>query len=166
MIEEVVRIQLKEKEENCEKLEDEIVSLRKELEKTIDHLSRSLNFFKSNEILDNILSYQMSPFIKIGLGYNEKQKIPEGDASTKVTKPSEKENEEKPKMYQNVLKGSINNDRNRRKGNDNQQNFDSFHKNNKNELRSAIPTGGIFTTRYQNLFLGYFFLAMILFIKH
>jgi protein subunit release factor B len=93
MIEEVVRSQLKEKEENCEKLEAEIVSLRKELEKTTDQLNRSLKFGKSNEILDNILSYQRSPFIKIGLGYEEKQNTLEGDANTKVTKPSEKENE-------------------------------------------------------------------------
>jgi capsule polysaccharide export protein KpsE/RkpR len=68
-IEEVVRSQLKEKEENCEKLEAEIVSLRKELEKTTNQLSRSLKFGKSTEILDNILSYQRSPFIKTGLGY-------------------------------------------------------------------------------------------------
>jgi hypothetical protein len=39
MIQEVVISQLKEKEENCKKLEDEIVSLRKELEKTIDRLN-------------------------------------------------------------------------------------------------------------------------------
>jgi hypothetical protein len=98
-IEEVVRIQLKEKEENCERLEDEIVSLRKELEKTIDQLNRSLNFGNIIEILDNILSFQRSPFIKTGLGYDEKQNTFEGDASTKVTKPLEKENEEKPKRY-------------------------------------------------------------------
>jgi hypothetical protein len=35
MTEEVVRSQLKEKEENCEKLKVEIDSLRKELEKTM-----------------------------------------------------------------------------------------------------------------------------------
>jgi hypothetical protein len=52
-----------------------------------------LKFGKSTEILDNILSYQRSPFIKTGLGYDEKQKTPKGDASTKVIKPSEKENE-------------------------------------------------------------------------
>jgi hypothetical protein len=57
MIEELVRNQLKEKEENCEKLEAEIISLRKELEKTIDLLSRSLKFGKSTKILDNILNY-------------------------------------------------------------------------------------------------------------
>jgi hypothetical protein len=41
-----VRSQLKDKEEICEKLEAEIVSLRKELEKKIDQLSRSLKFGK------------------------------------------------------------------------------------------------------------------------
>jgi hypothetical protein len=156
-IEEVVRSQLKEKEENCKKLEAEIISLRKELEKTIDQLNRSLKFGKSTEILDNILSFQRSPFIKTGLGYNEKQKTPEGDASTKVTKPSEKENEEKPKSYANILKGSINNERNNRKGNDDQQKPDSSHKNNKNEFRRVVPPRRPFTNRYQNLFLGYCF---------
>jgi hypothetical protein len=56
MIEEVVRSQLNEKEEKCKKLEVEIVSLRKEIEKTIDQLNRLLKFGKSTKILDNILS--------------------------------------------------------------------------------------------------------------
>jgi hypothetical protein len=116
----VMRRQLKEKEENCEKLEDEIVSLRKELEKTIVQLNKSLKFGKSTEILDNILGFQMSPFIKTSLGYKEKQKTPERDSSTKVTKPLEKENEEKPKSYANILKGSINNESSNRKGYDDQ----------------------------------------------
>jgi len=38
----VVRIQLKKKEQNCEELESKIVSLRKELEKTTIKLNRSL----------------------------------------------------------------------------------------------------------------------------
>jgi hypothetical protein len=49
-----------------------MVSLRKELEKKIDQLSISLKFGKRIEILDNILSYQRSPFINTGLGYDEK----------------------------------------------------------------------------------------------
>jgi len=109
-IEKVVRSQLKENEENCKKLEDEIVSLRKELEKTIDQLNRSLKFGKRNEILDNILSWKRSPFIKTGISYDEKQNTSKRDASTKVTNPSKKENEEKPKIYTNILKGSINNE--------------------------------------------------------
>jgi hypothetical protein len=79
-IEEVVRSQLKEKKENCKKPEAEVISLKKELEKTIDQLNRSLKFGKSTKVLDNILSYQSSPFIKTGLGYDEKQNTPEGDA--------------------------------------------------------------------------------------
>jgi hypothetical protein len=63
-----VRSQLKEKEENCENVEEKIVSLRKELEKTTDQLNRSLIFGKSTKILDNTLSFQRSPLIKIGLG--------------------------------------------------------------------------------------------------
>jgi hypothetical protein len=79
---------LKEKEENCKQLEVETVSLRKELEKTIDQLSRSLKFGRSIETLDNILNYQRSPFIKTCLGYHEKQNTLEEYANTKVTKPT------------------------------------------------------------------------------
>jgi hypothetical protein len=86
----VARCQLKEKEENCKKLEDEIVSLRKELEKTTDHLNRSLKFGTSTETLDNILSFQRSPFIKKILSYVNKKNTTEGDASIKVTMPSGK----------------------------------------------------------------------------
>jgi hypothetical protein len=42
-----VKSQLKEKEENYEKMKDEIDSLRKELEKKNDHINRRLNFEKS-----------------------------------------------------------------------------------------------------------------------
>jgi predicted RNase H-like nuclease (RuvC/YqgF family) len=65
-IEEVVRIQLKKKEENCEELESEIVSLRKELKKT----TIESKFKKSVETLDDIINCQRSPFIKTGLGYD------------------------------------------------------------------------------------------------
>jgi hypothetical protein len=58
MIEEVVRIQLKEKEENHKKIEVKIVSLRKKLEKSIDQLNRRLKFGKSTKILVNILIFK------------------------------------------------------------------------------------------------------------
>jgi hypothetical protein len=80
-------------------------------------LSKRLKFGKRIEILDDIISYQRSPFIKTGLSYDEKKNTPKGDASTKVTKPSEKENEENPKIYVNIIKGSINNENNNMKGN-------------------------------------------------
>ena len=65
-IEEVVRIQLNKKEENCEELEYEIVSLRKKLKKkTIES-----KFENSTEIWDDIINCQRYPFIKTGIGYD------------------------------------------------------------------------------------------------
>ena len=66
---------------------------------------------KNIETLNEIINYQSSPFIKIGLGYDEKQNTPEESANTNNTKPSEKDNEEDTKNYANILKGSINNDK-------------------------------------------------------
>jgi hypothetical protein len=116
-----------------------------------------LKFGKNNEILDNILCYQRSPFIKIDLGYEKIQQTLEGEASTKVTKPSEKENKENPKSYANILKGSINNKINSGKGNDDQHKPDSSHNKNKNEFKIIVPPRRPFTTLYQILFLGYCF---------
>jgi hypothetical protein len=67
----VVRIYLIEKEENCEKLEAELVSLRKDLEKSSTQLNISLKFEKSAKTLDHIINCQRSPFIKTGLGYEK-----------------------------------------------------------------------------------------------
>jgi hypothetical protein len=77
-----------------------------------------LKFGKRIKILDNILSFQRSPFINTCIGYDEKQNTPKGDARTKVTKPSKKENEENHKRYVNILKDSIKNESNNRKGYD------------------------------------------------
>ena len=54
--------QLVMKDEDCEKLKGEIVSLRKE----VDLLN---NNFKSSQTLDDIISHQRSPLDKSGLGY-------------------------------------------------------------------------------------------------
>jgi hypothetical protein len=62
----VVRIQLKKKEENCDELESEIVSLRKDLKKT----TIESKFKKSVETLDNIINCKRYPFIKTSLGYD------------------------------------------------------------------------------------------------
>jgi hypothetical protein len=99
-IEEVVKIHLKEKEETCEKFESEVVSFKEELNKSNPHFK----FEKSTKTLNDILSFQRSPFINTGLGYDKKQKTHEGHASTKLTKISEKENEEKSNRYDNILK--------------------------------------------------------------
>ena len=73
-----MRSKLKEKEEICEKLESEVISLRKKFEMSNAQSHRSL---KSNETLNKILIPQRPPFIKTGLGYDENQKTPEEHAS-------------------------------------------------------------------------------------
>jgi len=61
-IEELLKIQINEKEESCCKLEAEIVDLRKKVEK-------SNKFLNSSRILDEILEIQRSSCDKSGLGY-------------------------------------------------------------------------------------------------
>jgi hypothetical protein len=57
-----MKFQLKEKEETCEKLELEVISLKDKLKKS----NTWLKFEKSIETLNEILSFQMSPFINTG----------------------------------------------------------------------------------------------------
>ena len=53
-IEELLKNQIKEKEESCDKLESEVDDLRKKVEK-------SNKFLNSSQILDEILESQRSP---------------------------------------------------------------------------------------------------------
>ena len=63
---ETLKNQLEEKEKHNEKLECEIVSLRKEIEKV---KTLNLRFSKGSETLDEIIKVQRSPLIKTSLGY-------------------------------------------------------------------------------------------------
>ena len=62
-----LQFQIDEKERHLEKLEGEIVALRKEIEKT---KAINLKFVKGSETLDEIINVQHSPLNKKGLGYN------------------------------------------------------------------------------------------------
>jgi len=62
-----LQFQLDEKEKFLEKLECEIVGLRKEIEKT---KALNLKFVKGSKTLDEIINVQRSPLIKTGLGHN------------------------------------------------------------------------------------------------
>eukprot|EP00253_Pinus_taeda_P031886 PITA_31886 len=68
MIIDTLQFQLDESGKNHEKLECEIVGLRKEIEKT---KALNLRFVKGSETLDEIIKVQCSPLIKTGMGYNE-----------------------------------------------------------------------------------------------
>eukprot|EP00253_Pinus_taeda_P011262 PITA_11262 len=68
MIVDTLTFQLAEREKHNEKLECEIVGLRKDIEKA---KAFNLRFVKGSETLDEIIKVQRSPLIKIGLGYTE-----------------------------------------------------------------------------------------------
>eukprot|EP00253_Pinus_taeda_P008638 PITA_08638 len=67
MIIDTLQFQIDEKEKHFEKLESEIVALRKEIEKT---KAINLKFVKGSETLDEIINVQRSPLNKTGMGYN------------------------------------------------------------------------------------------------
>jgi len=68
MIIDTLTYQLVEKEKHNEKLECEIVGIRKDLEKM---KSLNLRFAKGSETLDEIIKVQHSPLINMGLGYTK-----------------------------------------------------------------------------------------------
>eukprot|EP00253_Pinus_taeda_P018208 PITA_18208 len=67
MIIDTLQFQIDEKERHLEKLEGEIVGLRKEIEKT---KAINLKFVKGSETLDEIMNVQQSPLNNTSLGYN------------------------------------------------------------------------------------------------
>jgi hypothetical protein len=84
-IEELLKIQLNEKEESCCKLEAEIVVLGKKVEK-------SNKFLNSSQILDEILESQRSSCDESGLGYKGEDTNDEERTSKKnEVSPSKKE---------------------------------------------------------------------------
>ena len=68
MIIDTLTFQLAEREKHNEKLECEIVGLRKDIEKT---KALNLRFAKGSKTLNEIIKVKHSPLIKTGLGYNE-----------------------------------------------------------------------------------------------
>ena len=68
MIIDALTYQLAEKEKHNEKLECEIVGLRKDLEKI---KALNIRFARGSETLNEIIKVQRSPLIKTGLGYTE-----------------------------------------------------------------------------------------------
>jgi hypothetical protein len=83
-VEEILKNQINEKEESCDKLEAEVVDLRNKVEKLNKFLNRS-------QILDEILESQISQCDKSGLGYKEEATHAEARTSKKhEVSPSKK----------------------------------------------------------------------------
>jgi hypothetical protein len=76
-VEKLLKNQVNEKEESCNKLETEFVDLRKKVEKSNKFLNRST-------ILNEILDSQISPNDKSGLGYNKEATHVEASTSKKL----------------------------------------------------------------------------------
>jgi len=87
-----LQCQLAEREKHHEKLECEIVGVRKEIEKT---KALNLRFFKGYETLDEIINVQHSPLIKIGLGYNEEASQAQKPSTSKIYLDAARRNEQK-----------------------------------------------------------------------
>ena len=60
-----------EGKKRCEALVEEVVAVRKELEKFQALYHQNMSSIKASEELNNILSKKRSPWLKTGLGYEE-----------------------------------------------------------------------------------------------
>ena len=70
-IEYILKQQLKEAETKGEKLEDEVVTVRKDLEKFQALYHPNMTSIKASKGLASIMNQQMNSKLKIGLGYEE-----------------------------------------------------------------------------------------------
>jgi hypothetical protein len=70
-IEEILKQQLSEKKARCEALEQEVVKMRKEMEKFQSLYNQNLSSIKASEGLATILNQQRNLKLKTGLGYEE-----------------------------------------------------------------------------------------------
>jgi hypothetical protein len=151
--------QIKEKENIYDKLEEEIVYLRKDLDKS----KTQIKFMKGSETLDNILINQRSLDNKTELGYKESIKIVKGESSTSMS------TNEKPTSYANDLKGN-NNQCNKSKDDKKKQseldhpNYAKKYEARKQQVPESyqagrqrmIPTSKFFIPRHPNFFYGYY----------
>jgi hypothetical protein len=143
-IEEVISKQLNEKQLDCEKLEAEIVFLKRELEKG----NNQSRFENSSKILDDILNSQISSSNKSGLGYDQKK-------SNKGSNSTSQKTDKNPKSYAVSLQSSFKKEERKIKIDSNQHK--SALPSKENEYRKNTTTRRTPPKRYQHLFLGYCF---------
>lgn len=82
-VEDILMKQIKKINKECECLEEEVVCLKKKLEKSQTELNMNIQQIKGYEKLDVILNAQRSPLIKIGLGYEGESS--KSNAEDKIT---------------------------------------------------------------------------------
>ena len=91
-MEEILKNYLKEKQLTCERLEVELVHLRKE----IDAKLIQTRFENSSKVLDEIITTQKDPSNKIGVGYSqEENQVNSKSYATTILSTFKKKDEEK-----------------------------------------------------------------------
>jgi hypothetical protein len=140
-VKEEIMSQLHNKEEDCEKLEKENVSLIKEINVLIVELNNSKKFEQSSMSLDDMLNNQRSPFDITGLGYNPN--------------PTLQRTKEENKSYDMDLINPIECNENTNEANPDQQNPVVLHR--KNEFRKVMTPRRPTMNMYEYLFLGNYF---------
>ena len=83
-VEDTLLQQMREKNMECEKLEEEVVSLRKNLEKSQRELLMNTPLMKSSGQLDQILNAQRYPLINAGIGYEGETSKPKVEDNKKI----------------------------------------------------------------------------------
>ena len=83
-MEEWLKNQVNEKDESCHKMEEEVVDIRRKVDKSNNHIK----FMKNSAILDEILDSQRSPNDKSGLQYNKEATHFEASTSKHEVSPS------------------------------------------------------------------------------
>ena len=73
-VEDIQLQQIREKSQECGRLEEEVVSLRKKLEKAQTDLTMNIQQLKGVEQLDMILNAKISPLVKVSIGYEEESR--------------------------------------------------------------------------------------------
>eukprot|EP00253_Pinus_taeda_P008119 PITA_08119 len=104
MIIDTLQFQLAKREKHHEKLECEIVGVRKEIEKT---KALNLRFVKGSETLDEFINVQNSPLIKTGLGYNEETSQAQKPSTSKSYLDAARRSEKRPNGDDQVNQGQI-----------------------------------------------------------
>ena len=151
-IKEETEKQLAKKNNECERMEEEIFFLRKKVE----GMNKTL---KSSQALDDMLSHQRCPFDKSGFGYAGESSNKNDNASNKIDVKKPERNGDAPNSSKGKEKNQGNNGRNptSRINVDNVKDArrNGYHQRNSRQKDFSSTSTKSPSPRYQSLFLGH-----------
>jgi hypothetical protein len=179
-IEEVMKIQMMKKEEDCEKLEEEVILLRVEVDKLNKKLKKSSVLDKTCFGYIGEASCKENENHKKSIEVNRSSTQPVKKVEEKHSRFPERKNEEKGKSYVEVLKGRNHGQQESKKNEYNRDtssrrpstfkqqrsfnhdegiNIREDHDQPRHEFRRTAPQRRSFTPRYESLFYGHCFIC-------